>query len=380
MAGITSISLTWTAPARDGGAPVTGYTARLREKDNSAWTQLQYDPDTHEARFAGLRANTLHQYQVAARNSLGTGSFSPLNEIRTRSPLPTPTPTPTPSADTDIDIDADANASAHRGPLATTEETGGRQPTPMPEPTADCGHAADHHAASNTNPPSRRSPTPKPHSATPSSDSQMKGRQPATRTGDPTPTAADLATVSTTAQPLDSAAGRAHGHTGVPTPTPRPRRWQPTYSCCPCRHHRPTVQPWKPASDRHTAPVNSRTAGAGRPRRPPRHHRPRRSPNRRSSCNHNWSPPSPSGRRCRSSARHCPGCAARWRPPRGHAQAADHADRGPGRHPAVRRSSVQLPAAPQKVGMTDSPVPAAWASPCQLLRPRPPPEIAPKTH
>ena len=268
VAGITSISLTWTAPGRNGGAPVTGYTARLREKDNSAWTQLQYDPDTHEARFAGLSANTLHQYQVAARNSLGTGGFSPLNEIRTRSPLPTPTPTPTPAPTEPPDPSDDEDPAAAPTIEPTAEAT--PEPTPQviptqipaptpkpiqnPEPTPDERNNRD------------REPTPTVATATPEPlDSQrddvpgvVPQQEAPTATPQPAPTPTPRPTLEPTRVPLPTIVLSSmtapatvilpseFTPTPTPTPTPPPTALPPEVEPQPPQLLQPQLEPTRP--------------------------------------------------------------------------------------------------------------------------------------
>ena len=71
--GATRIELTWTAPAYDGGAPVTGYRIEVSE-DASAWTDLERSTGTNATTYAhtGLRPEGTWHYRVSAINAAGT--------------------------------------------------------------------------------------------------------------------------------------------------------------------------------------------------------------------------------------------------------------------------------------------------------------------
>lgn len=70
----TQIDLAWTAPAYDGGAPITGYRIEVSE-DGAAWADLV--PNTGVATTSylhiGLEPGSTRFYRVSAINSAGTG-------------------------------------------------------------------------------------------------------------------------------------------------------------------------------------------------------------------------------------------------------------------------------------------------------------------
>lgn len=72
----TSATLTWSAPASNGGAPITDYAVRYRPA-GGAWATFAdgTNPNTG-ATLSGLTAETTYEVQVAAVNSAGQGSWS----------------------------------------------------------------------------------------------------------------------------------------------------------------------------------------------------------------------------------------------------------------------------------------------------------------
>ncbi|MEX1027317.1 MAG: fibronectin type III domain-containing protein [Candidatus Paceibacterota bacterium] len=74
-----TIDLSWTAPADDGGADITGYAIQQRSPAGSgSWTTLVADTGTTATSYSddALEPETEYEYQVAAINSVGTGSYS----------------------------------------------------------------------------------------------------------------------------------------------------------------------------------------------------------------------------------------------------------------------------------------------------------------
>jgi hypothetical protein len=75
-AGVSRAVVTWTAPASDGGSPVTGYQAR-------AWTALTggtqagfCNTNLLTCTIWGLTGGTTYYVDVYAANAQGTGPFS----------------------------------------------------------------------------------------------------------------------------------------------------------------------------------------------------------------------------------------------------------------------------------------------------------------
>ncbi|CAL1540886.1 unnamed protein product, partial [Lymnaea stagnalis] len=72
-----SITISWTPPKKDGGAPITGYVVEKREKGDSKWTKANIAdiPDT-EFQVKGLQEGKEYEFRVAAVNNAGIGEFS----------------------------------------------------------------------------------------------------------------------------------------------------------------------------------------------------------------------------------------------------------------------------------------------------------------
>ena len=89
--GPTSITVTWEAPAADGGARVTGYSVRRRGPNDGTWIVVRPNTRTMETTFTdtGLRPATAYRYQVAAINSAGAGAWSFETATTTHPDVPT---------------------------------------------------------------------------------------------------------------------------------------------------------------------------------------------------------------------------------------------------------------------------------------------------
>ena len=76
--GPTSITLSWAAPASDGGARITGYTVRARGPNDGSWITIRPHTGSTATTFAhiNLQPATYYRYQVAAVNSVGAGQWS----------------------------------------------------------------------------------------------------------------------------------------------------------------------------------------------------------------------------------------------------------------------------------------------------------------
>ncbi|XP_072180961.1 myosin-binding protein H-like [Diadema setosum] len=69
-----SVTLTWAAPQRDGGAPVTGYFVEKREKarPDAGWTRTSYKPITDTAvKVPRLMEGKEYEFRVSAVNKAG---------------------------------------------------------------------------------------------------------------------------------------------------------------------------------------------------------------------------------------------------------------------------------------------------------------------
>lgn len=83
----TQIDLTWTAPAYDGGAAISGYRIEASE-DGVVWVDLVTNTQVTATRFShtGLQPGSTRHYRVSAVNSAGTGMPSGVASASTDDP------------------------------------------------------------------------------------------------------------------------------------------------------------------------------------------------------------------------------------------------------------------------------------------------------
>ncbi len=89
--GSESVALSWTAPVSNGGAPILGYRIEARPV-GGAWSVAVADT-TSAARsrtVTGLINGTPYEFQVAAINAAGTGTYSPASTSVTPDAAPNP--------------------------------------------------------------------------------------------------------------------------------------------------------------------------------------------------------------------------------------------------------------------------------------------------
>ena len=74
----TQIDLSWTAPADNGGATISGYRIEVSADGGTTWTDLDANTGTTGTTYShtGLAAGTTRDYRVSAINSVGTGAAS----------------------------------------------------------------------------------------------------------------------------------------------------------------------------------------------------------------------------------------------------------------------------------------------------------------
>ena len=71
------MTLPWTAPVSDGGAPITDYAVQFRAADGQ-WTAFDHLPTTAQTLdVTGLENGTKHAFRVAATNRMGQSAWSP---------------------------------------------------------------------------------------------------------------------------------------------------------------------------------------------------------------------------------------------------------------------------------------------------------------
>ena len=79
-AGRTQIDLSWTAPADDGGSPVTGYKIEVSDDGTTTWSDLDANTGSTSTSYSdtGLDPATTYHYRVSAISAAGTSA--PSNE------------------------------------------------------------------------------------------------------------------------------------------------------------------------------------------------------------------------------------------------------------------------------------------------------------
>lgn len=71
------VDLAWDAPAKDGGAPISGYIIEKKEKGSDKWVKaLQLTGDETKARVPDLETGQSYQFRVKAVNKAGPGEPS----------------------------------------------------------------------------------------------------------------------------------------------------------------------------------------------------------------------------------------------------------------------------------------------------------------
>ena len=83
--GTTTINLSWTAPASNGGSAITGYKIEVSSDGGSNWTDLVANTDSTATTYAhtGLADGDTRHYRVSAINSVGTGLPSNVDDATT---------------------------------------------------------------------------------------------------------------------------------------------------------------------------------------------------------------------------------------------------------------------------------------------------------
>ena len=83
--GTTQIDLSWTAPASDGGADITGYKIEISSDGGNAWTTHLADTSDANTTYAhtGLAGGTTRHYRVSAINTIGTSAASNIDDATT---------------------------------------------------------------------------------------------------------------------------------------------------------------------------------------------------------------------------------------------------------------------------------------------------------
>ncbi|MDE0076144.1 MAG: fibronectin type III domain-containing protein [Caldilineaceae bacterium] len=87
--GQNAIMLTWSAPADDGGAAITGYTLQVSSDGTTGWsTRTSPSASATEYSHTGLQPGTTRYYRISARNSAGSGDWSATQSATTAGAAP----------------------------------------------------------------------------------------------------------------------------------------------------------------------------------------------------------------------------------------------------------------------------------------------------
>ena len=76
------ITIRWTAPADDGGSPITGYRLILRKGETEIEENNITDPETTTHSFRGLESDTNYTVKLFSRNFVFEGDPT-IRKIRT---------------------------------------------------------------------------------------------------------------------------------------------------------------------------------------------------------------------------------------------------------------------------------------------------------
>ena len=84
----TSLRVTWTAPDRNGGPPLTGYDVEYRQDSSGGWTAWPHDGIGTNTTITELMAHTDYQVRVRALNGEAPSDWSPPGSGRTNNTTP----------------------------------------------------------------------------------------------------------------------------------------------------------------------------------------------------------------------------------------------------------------------------------------------------
>ena len=77
VGGNAQVSLSWSAPLSNGGRAITDYDIQYSSNSGSTWTTFTDSVSSAtSAVVTGLTNGTSYIFQVAAKNSVGTGGYS----------------------------------------------------------------------------------------------------------------------------------------------------------------------------------------------------------------------------------------------------------------------------------------------------------------
>jgi len=121
--GQTIINLSWTAPASDGGAAISGYRIDVSTNGGSSFSQLVASHSTTSYSHTGLTAGIARHYRVRAMNSVGNSVWSNTANATTATSTATAPDAPTAltaTADGQTTIDLSWTAPVNTGGVTLT--------------------------------------------------------------------------------------------------------------------------------------------------------------------------------------------------------------------------------------------------------------------
>ena len=78
-----SMTITWTPPENDGGAPIENYVIEYRKPGDKKWIPANEGVPCGELTFTvpGLKEETEYEFHVAAENKAGRGPYSEPSDV-----------------------------------------------------------------------------------------------------------------------------------------------------------------------------------------------------------------------------------------------------------------------------------------------------------
>lgn len=81
-----SVTVSWEAPEKDGGANVSGYVVEQRNAHHPGWTTVSESVTRPCFKFTRLSEGTEYVFRVAAMNRFGVGGFLQSEVVECKSP------------------------------------------------------------------------------------------------------------------------------------------------------------------------------------------------------------------------------------------------------------------------------------------------------